>query len=136
MSTKEKKKKLTLKNFTGSAPSSVNKTPSQKTSTILEKKLILDKENVTTNTIEKKLGTDDIKKIVPGTIVSEPEKPRSTKEWAKKKIQEENNLAADNASLKIVKKKQFIDNRKSVNNKKQTKCINERRFRMVKQYKT
>ena len=98
MSTKEKKKKLTLKNFTGSAPSSVNKTPSQKTSAIFGKKPILDKENVTTNSIEKKLGTDDIKKIVPGTIVSEPEKPRSTKEWAKKKIQEELSLKADKKS--------------------------------------
>ena len=105
MSTKEKKKKLTLKNFTGSAPSSVNKTPSQKTSAIFGKKLILDKENVTTNTIEKKLGTDDIKKIVPGTIVSEPEKPRSTKEWAKKKIQEELSLKADKKSA--VKKRDY-----------------------------
>ena len=38
MSTKEKKKKLTLKNFTGNAPSSVNKKQAQKTSAIFGKK--------------------------------------------------------------------------------------------------
>ena len=38
MSTKEKKKKLTLKNFTGSAPSSVNKTVAKKTSDIFKSK--------------------------------------------------------------------------------------------------
>jgi hypothetical protein len=40
MTIKEKKKKLTLKNFTGSAPSSVNKTQAQKTSAIFGKKKI------------------------------------------------------------------------------------------------
>ena len=48
MTIKEKKKKLTLKNFTGSAPSSVNKTQSQKTSAIFGKKepVIVAKEPV------------------------------------------------------------------------------------------
>ncbi len=49
MSTKEKKKKLTLKNFTGSAPSSVNKAPSQKTSAIFGKNTIVEKENTNLN---------------------------------------------------------------------------------------
>ena len=104
MSTKEKKKKLTLKNFTGSAPSSVNKAPSQKTSAIFGKKVIVETENTNLNNLEKKVITDS-DKILPKTVVSEVEKPKSTKEWAKKKIQEELSLKADKKSA--VKKRDY-----------------------------
>ena len=104
MSTKEKKKKLTLKNFTGSAPSSVNKAPSQKTSAIFGKKTIVEKENTNLNNLEKKVVIDS-EKIVTKTVVSEAEKPRSTKEWAKKKIQEELSLKADKKSA--IKKRDY-----------------------------
>jgi len=94
MSTKEKKKKLTLKNFTGNAPSSVNKKQAQKTSAIFGKKEeskvpnpIIEKSDSTT-TLESKPST------TPKTIKS-PEKPKSAKEWAKIKIQEELSKKAD-----------------------------------------
>ena len=94
MSTKEKKKKLTLKNFTGNAPSSVNKKQAQKTSAIFGKKeepkvpnLIIDKSDSTTTPESKPSPT-------PKTIKS-PEKPKSAKEWAKIKIQEELSKKAD-----------------------------------------
>ncbi len=104
MSTKEKKKKLTLKNFTGSAPSSVNKAPSQKTSAIFGKNTIVEKENTNLNNLEKKVAIDP-EKILTKAVVSEIEKPKSTKEWAKKKIQEELSLKADKKSA--VKKRDY-----------------------------
>ena len=94
MSTKEKKKKLTLKNFTGNAPSSVNKKQAQKTSAIFGKKEeskvpnpIIEKSDSTTTPESKPSPT-------PKTIKS-PEKPKSAKEWAKIKIQEELSKKAD-----------------------------------------
>ncbi len=104
MSTKEKKKKLTLKNFTGSAPSSVNKAPLQKTSAIFGKNTIVEKENTNLNKLEKKVAIDP-EKILTKSVVSEIEKPKSTKEWAKKKIQEELSLKADKKSA--VKKRDY-----------------------------
>ena len=94
MSTKEKKKKLTLKNFTGNAPSSVNKKQAQKTSAIFGKK---EEPKVTNPVIEKSdsITTPESKPSpIPKTIKS-PEKPKSAKEWAKIKIQEELSKKAD-----------------------------------------
>lgn len=94
MSTKEKKKKLTLKNFTGNAPSSVNKKQAQKTSAIFGKK---EEPKVPNPVIEKSdsITTPESKPSpIPKTIKS-PEKPKSAKEWAKIKIQEELSKKAD-----------------------------------------
>ena len=94
MSTKEKKKKLTLKNFTGNAPSSVNKKQAQKTSAIFGKK---EEAKVPNPVIEKSdsITTPESKPSpIPKTIKS-PEKPKSAKEWAKIKIQEELSKKAD-----------------------------------------
>ena len=94
MSTKEKKKKLTLKNFTGNAPSSVNKKQAQKTSAIFGKK---EEPKVPNPAIEKSDSTttpESKPSTTPKTIKS-PEKPKSAKEWAKIKIQEELSKKAD-----------------------------------------
>ena len=94
MSTKEKKKKLTLKNFTGNAPSSVNKKQAQKTSAIFGKK---EEAKVPNPAIEKSDSTttpESKPSPTPKTIKS-PEKPKSAKEWAKIKIQEELSKKAD-----------------------------------------
>ena len=94
MSTKEKKKKLTLKNFTGNAPSSVNKKQAQKTSAIFGKK---EEPKVPNSVIEKSDSTttpESKPSSTPKTIKS-PEKPKSAKEWAKIKIQEELSKKAD-----------------------------------------
>ena len=94
MSTKEKKKKLTLKNFTGNAPSSVNKKQAQKTSAIFGKK---EEPKVPNPVIEKSDSTtapDSKSSPAPKTSKS-PEKPKSAKEWAKIKIQEELSKKAD-----------------------------------------
>jgi len=94
MSTKEKKKKLTLKNFTGNAPSSVNKKQAQKTSAIFGKK---EEPKVPNSVIEKSDSTTTLESkpsTTPKTIKS-PEKPKSAKEWAKIKIQEELSKKAD-----------------------------------------
>ena len=94
MSTKEKKKKLTLKNFTGNAPSSVNKKQAQKTSAIFGKK---EEPKVPNPVIEKSDSTttpESKPSPIPKTIKN-PEKPKSAKEWAKIKIQEELSKKAD-----------------------------------------
>ena len=94
MSTKEKKKKLTLKNFTGNAPSSVNKKQAQKTSAIFGKK---EEPKVPNPVIEKSDSTtipESKPSPTPKTAKS-PEKPKSAKEWAKIKIQEELSKKAD-----------------------------------------
>lgn len=91
MSTKEKKKKLTLKNFTGSAPSSVNKTVAKKTSDIFKSK---EQPAPTVKVVKSE-------EVINGNIVDSPkiktevEKPKTAKEWAKKKIQEELFLKAN-----------------------------------------
>ncbi|MDB4022606.1 translation initiation factor IF-2 [Pelagibacteraceae bacterium] len=94
MSTKEKKKKLTLKNFTGNAPSSVNKKQVQKTSAIFGKK---EEPKVPNAVIEKSDSTTTPEsKPSPATKTAKsPEKPKSAKEWAKIKIQEELSKKAD-----------------------------------------
>ena len=101
MSTKEKKKKLTLKNFTGSAPSSVNKTVAKKTSDIFKSK-------------EQPAPTVKVVKpeeVTSGNIVDSPktktevEKPKTAKEWAKKKIQEELFLKANKKNA--IKKRDY-----------------------------
>ena len=101
MSTKEKKKKLTLKNFTGSAPSSVNKTVAKKTSDIFKSKeqpaptvKVVKSEEVTSGNI-----ADSPK------IKTEVEKPKTAKEWAKKKIQEELFLKANKKNA--IKKRDY-----------------------------
>jgi len=101
MSTKEKKKKLTLKNFTGSAPSSVNKTVAKKTSDIFKSKeqpaptvKVVKSEEVINGNI-----SDSPK------IKSEVEKPKTAKEWAKKKIQEELFLKANKKNA--IKKRDY-----------------------------
>jgi translation initiation factor IF-2 len=101
MSTKEKKKKLTLKNFTGSAPSSVNKTVAKKTSDIFKSKeqptptapVVKSEETIIRTT------TDSPK------VKTEVEKPKTAKEWAKKKIQEELFLKANKKNA--VKKRDY-----------------------------
>ena len=93
MSTKEKKKKLTLKNFTGSAPSSVNKIQVQKTSAIFGKKEDVKLEAPVPNKTTNEEISDVKSKSVPK--VSVVEKPKSAKEWAKVKIQEELSRKAD-----------------------------------------
>ena len=94
MSTKEKKKKLTLKNFTGNAPSSVNKKQAQKTSAIFGKK---EEAKVPNPVIEKSdsTTTPESKPSPPPKTIKSPEKPKSAKEWAKIKIQEELSKKAD-----------------------------------------
>ena len=94
MSTKEKKKKLTLKNFTGNAPSSVNKKQAQKTSAIFGKK---EEPKVPNPVIEKSdsTTTPESKPSPPPKTIKSPEKPKSAKEWAKIKIQEELSKKAD-----------------------------------------
>lgn len=94
MSTKEKKKKLTLKNFTGNAPSSVNKKQAQKTSAIFGKK---EEPKIPNPVIEKSDGTTTSEsKPSPVTKNAKShEKPKSAKEWAKIKIQEELSKKAD-----------------------------------------
>ena len=94
MSTKEKKKKLTLKNFTGNAPSSVNKKQAQKTSAIFGKK---EEPKFPNPVIEKSDSTTAPEsKPSPATKTAKsPEKPKSAKEWAKIKIQEELSKKAD-----------------------------------------
>src|SRR5210317_208949 len=101
MSTKEKKKKLTLKNFTGSAPSSVNKTVAKKTSDIFNSK----EQPAPTAPVVKSEETI----IKPTTdspkVKTEVEKPKTAKEWAKKKIQEELFLKANKKNA--VKKRDY-----------------------------
>ena len=94
MSTKEKKKKLTLKNFTGNAPSSVNKKQAQKTSAIFGKK---EEPKVPNPVIEKSdsTTTPESKPSLATKTAKSPEKPKSAKEWAKIKIQEELSKKAD-----------------------------------------
>ena len=94
MSMKEKKKKLTLKNFTGNAPSSVNKKQAQKTSAIFGKK---EEPKIPNPVIEKSDSTTTPEsKPSPATKTAKsPEKPKSAKEWAKIKIQEELSKKAD-----------------------------------------
>ena len=94
MSTKEKKKKLTLKNFTGNAPSSVNKKQAQKTSVIFGKK---EEPKVPNPVIEKSdsTTTPESKPSPTTKPAKSPEKPKSAKEWAKIKIQEELSKKAD-----------------------------------------
>ena len=94
MSTKEKKKKLTLKNFTGNAPSSVNKKQAQKTSAIFGKK---EEPKVPNPVIEKSdsTTTPESKPSSTTKTAKSPEKPKSAKEWAKIKIQEELSKKAD-----------------------------------------
>ena len=94
MSTKEKKKKLTLKNFTGNAPSSVNKKQAQKTSVIFGKK---EEPKVPNPVIEKSdsTTTPESKPSSTTKTAKSPEKPKSAKEWAKIKIQEELSKKAD-----------------------------------------
>ena len=94
MSTKEKKKKLTLKNFTGNAPSSVNKKQAQKTSAIFGKK---EEAKVPNPVIEKSdsITTPESKPSPTPKTIKSPEKPKSAKEWAKIKIQEELSKKAD-----------------------------------------
>ena len=94
MSTKEKKKKLTLKNFTGNAPSSVNKKQAQKTSAIFGKK----EEPKAPNPVIEKSDNITIPESKPSPTLKttkSPEKPKSAKEWAKIKIQEELSKKAD-----------------------------------------
>ena len=101
MSTKEKKKKLTLKNFTGSAPSSVNKTVAKKTSDIFKSK----EQSAPTVKVVKS------EEVINGNIVDSPkiktevEKPKTGKEWAKKKIQEELFLKANKKNA--IKKRDY-----------------------------
>ena len=101
MSTKEKKKKLTLKNFTGSAPSSVNKTVAKKTSDIFKSK----EQPAPTVKVAKS------EEVINGNIVDSPkiktevEKPKTAKEWAKKKIQEELFLKANKKNA--IKKRDY-----------------------------
>ena len=101
MSTKEKKKKLTLKNFTGSAPSSVNKTVAKKTSDIFKSK----EQSAPTVKVVKS------EEVINGNIVDSPkiktevEKPKTAKEWAKKKIQEELFLKANKKNA--IKKRDY-----------------------------
>ena len=101
MSTKEKKKKLTLKNFTGSAPSSVNKTVAKKTSDIFKSK----EQTAPTVKVVKS------EEVTSGNIVDSPkiktevEKPKTAKEWAKKKIQEELFLKANKKNA--IKKRDY-----------------------------
>jgi len=94
MSTKEKKKKLTLKNFTGNAPSSVNTKQVQKTSAIFGRKEEL---KVPNPVIEKSDSTTapESKPVTAPKTAKSPEKPKSAKEWAKIKIQEELSKKAD-----------------------------------------
>ena len=79
MSTKEKKKKLTLKNFTGNAPSSVNKKQAQKTSAIFGKK---EEPKVPNPVIEKSdsTTTPESKPSPTTKTTKSPEKPKSAKE--------------------------------------------------------
>ena len=101
MSTKEKKKKLTLKNFTGSAPSSVNKTVAKKTSDIFKSK-----EQPTPNAPAVKSEETIIRTTTDSPKVkTEVEKPKTAKEWAKKKIQEELFLKANKKNA--VKKRDY-----------------------------
>ena len=94
MSMKEKKKKLTLKNFTGNAPSSVNKKQAQKTSAIFGKK---EEPKIPNPVIEKSdsTTTPESKPSPTTKTTKSPEKPKSAKEWAKIKIQEELSKKAD-----------------------------------------
>tara|TARA_B100000780_G_scaffold244545_1_gene188201 strand:+ start:8333 stop:10516 length:2184 start_codon:yes stop_codon:yes gene_type:complete len=94
MSTKEKKKKLTLKNFTGNAPSSVNKKQAQKTSAIFGKK---EEPKAPNPVIEKSDSTTapENKPVTAPKTAKSTEKPKSAKEWAKIKIQEELSKKAD-----------------------------------------
>jgi len=94
MSTKEKKKKLTLKNFTGNAPSSVNKKQAQKTSAIFGKKEEAKVPNPAIEKLDSTTTPESKPSPTPKTIKS-PEKPKSAKEWAKIKIQEELSKKAD-----------------------------------------
>ena len=101
MSTKEKKKKLTLKNFTGSAPSSVNKTVAKKTSDIFKSK-----EQPTPTAPGVKSEETIIRTTTDSPKVkTEVEKPKTAKEWAKKKIQEELFLKANKKNA--VKKRDY-----------------------------
>ena len=101
MSTKEKKKKLTLKNFTGSAPSSVNKTVAKKTSDIFKSK-----EQLTPTAPVVKSEETIIRTTTDSPKVkTEVEKPKTAKEWAKKKIQEELFLKANKKNA--VKKRDY-----------------------------
>ena len=101
MSTKEKKKKLTLKNFTGSAPSSINKTVAKKTSDIFKSK---EQPAPTTPVVKSEeiviKSTADTPKVK-----TDVEKPKTAKEWAKKKIQEELFLKANKKNA--VKKRDY-----------------------------
>ena len=103
MSTKEKKKKLTLKNFTGSAPSSVNKTVAKKTSDIFKSK---EQPAPTVKIVKSEEVTNGNGNIVDSPkIKTEVEKPKTAKEWAKKKIQEELFLKANKKNA--IKKRDY-----------------------------
>ena len=101
MSTKEKKKKLTLKNFTGSAPSSINKTVAKKTSDIFKSK----EQPAPTAAVAK--SEEIVIKSTADTpkVKTDVEKPKTAKEWAKKKIQEELFLKANKKNA--VKKRDY-----------------------------
>jgi len=101
MSTKEKKKKLTLKNFTGSAPSSVNKTVAKKTSDIFKSK----EQPTPTAPVAKSEETIIRTTTDSPKVKTEVEKPKTAKEWAKKKIQEELFLKANKKNA--VKKRDY-----------------------------
>ena len=101
MSTKEKKKKLTLKNFTGSAPSSVNKTVAKKTSDIFKSK----EQPAPTVKVVKSEEVSSGNIVDSPKIKTEVEKPKTAKEWAKKKIQEELFLKANKKNA--IKKRDY-----------------------------
>ena len=101
MSTKEKKKKLTLKNFTGSAPSSVNKTVAKKTSDIFKSK----EQPAPTVKVVKSEEVINGNIVDSSKIKTEVEKPKTAKEWAKKKIQEELFLKANKKNA--IKKRDY-----------------------------
>ena len=101
MSTKEKKKKLTLKNFTGSAPSSVNKTVAKKTSDIFKSK----EQPASTVKVVKSEEVTNGNIVDSPKIKTEVEKPKTAKEWAKKKIQEELFLKANKKNA--IKKRDY-----------------------------
>ena len=101
MSTKEKKKKLTLKNFTGSAPISVNKIEAKKTSDIFKSKEI-QPSNLSVNNLDK---SSEKSTVSLSKTKNEVEKPKTAKEWAKKKIQEELFLKANKKNS--VKKRDY-----------------------------
>ena len=98
---KRKEKKLTLKNFTGSAPSSVNKTVAKKTSDIFKSK----EQPASTVKVVKSEEVTNGNIVDSPKIKTEVEKPKTAKEWAKKKIQEELFLKANKKNA--IKKRDY-----------------------------